>query len=132
MIRLYSRNEKGEPENYIFNKEIFGFVKKGRKITEIDLSPYMITFPKNGFFIAVEWLILDENKYEYIYTLEGTKKKFNDVRYDPIFGAIDRKTDEITWFFRKGKWMKFEIPPRIPESHKYKNGLLAVELVLTN
>lgn len=132
IIRLYSINEKGEPENYIFDKKIIGIAKKGRKITAVDLSAYSIPFPKNGFFIAVEWLIIDDNKREITYTLEGTKKKINDVRYEPIFGAIPGNSNENSWVFRKGKWVKFDIQNRIPEHDKNKYSLLAIELILSN
>jgi hypothetical protein len=49
-IRLYGVNQNGEPENYIYNQNIIGIAKKGKKLTEIDVSKLNIEFPENGFF----------------------------------------------------------------------------------
>jgi len=78
-IRLYTINSKGEPDNYIYDKNIIGIAKKGKKVTEIDVSKLNIKFPKNGFFIAIEWLIIENNKYKYNYTMQGSKKKYKGI-----------------------------------------------------
>jgi len=131
-IRLYSVNENGEPENYIYDKNIIGIAKKGKKITEIDISGLNIQFPENGFFIAIEWLIIENNKYEYKYTMEGSRKKFQGVSYEPGIGTVPAETDENSWIFNQGKWRK--VWKNIGTSKKYdeKYSLMAIELTLTN
>jgi len=130
-IRLYAINEKGEPGDYIFDRNIFGTAKKGKHLTEIDLSKYAILFPENGFFVAVEWLIIEENKYEYVYTVEGSRKKHDGIGYEPRFGSIPSDTDKFSWHFVMGKWWNRGIIS-IP-GHKYfeKFSHLAVQLILT-
>ena len=132
-VRLYGVNKNGEPENYIYNQNIIGIAKKGKNTTEIDLSKLNIEFPKNGFFIAIEWLIIKENKYEYKYTMDGSRKKLNGTSYEPSIGTVPAETDENSWIFNQGKWRKvFRNNSVGLKRYKDKYGLLAIELTLTN
>lgn len=45
-------------------KILLGKLKNGTTITEVDLSQLDIQFPKEGFFVAIEWLIIEPNKHE--------------------------------------------------------------------
>ncbi len=131
-IRLYGINEKGEPENYIYNQNIIGIAKKGKRITEIDISELNIEFPYSGFFIAIEWLIIENNKYEYKYTMKGSRKKLKRISYEPAIGTIPTETDENSWIYIQGKWRK--IWKNVGTLKKYKNkySLMAIELTLSN
>lgn len=132
-IRLYGVNKNGGPENYIYDQNIIGIAKKGKKTTEIDISKLNIKIPENGIFIAIEWLIIEKNKYEYKYTMEDSRKKLNGISYEPAIGTIPAETDENSWLFTKGKWKK--IWKRIGMIKKYKGGkysLMAIELTLSN
>ena len=106
LIRLYNVNNKGEPEGYLYNKNIYGAAKKGNKFTEISLSHLAIPFPDNGFFIAIEWLIIPSNKHEYTYTMAGSKKKLQGISYEPSIGTIPSETNENSWLFIGGSWVK--------------------------
>lgn len=133
IIRLYGVGENGQPENYIFDENIFGIAKKGKKITEIDISELNIQFPEKGFFVAIEWLIIEENKYEYSYTMTETNKKLNGISYEPAFGTVPAKTDKNSWIFQKGKWRRiFKNTNGTIKRYKDKYNLLAIELTLTN
>jgi hypothetical protein len=131
-IRLYSVNENGEPENYIYDQNIVGIAKKGKKTTEIDISALNIEFPDNGFFIAIEWLIIENNKYEYKYTIEGSRKKLEGISYEPAIGTVPAETDKNSWRYNQGKWRK--VWKNVGTSKKYKDkySLIAIELTLTN
>lgn len=132
-IRLYGVSENGEPEGYIFDENIIGIAKKGKKITDIDLSNLNIEFPKKGFFIAIEWLIIESNKHEYSYTMQDSNKKLNGVSYEPAVGAVPAVTNENSWLFMKGKWSKiFKNSSTASKGYKNKYSLLAIELTLTN
>ena len=132
-IRLYGINEKGEPENYIYNENIIGIAKKGKRITEIDVSKLDIEFPEKGFFIAIEWLIIENNKYEFKYTMESSRKKFEGISYEPGIGTVPAETDENSWTFRQGKWNKiWKNNGGSLKKYKDKYSLLAIELTLTN
>jgi hypothetical protein len=131
-IRLYGVNENGEPKNYIYDKNIIGIAKKGKKTTEIDISKLNIEFPKNGFFIAIEWLIIEHNKYEYKYTMEGSRKKLYGISYEPAIGTLPAETDENSWVFNQGKWRKVWKNVGTSKNYNDKYSLLAIELTLTN
>jgi hypothetical protein len=131
-IRLYSVNENGEPENYIYEKNIIGIAEKGKKTTEIDISNLNIEFPENGFFIAIEWLIIEENKYEFEHTIKGSSKKLKIISYEPAIGIIPAETDENSWTFNQGKWSKVLKNPEGNKNYGEKYNLIAIELTLTN
>ena len=131
-IRLYSVNEKGEPENYIYDQNIIGVAKKGKKTTEIDISKLNIEFPESGFFIGIEWLIIEENKHEYNYTMEGSRKKLEGISYEPAIGTIPAETHENSWIFNQGKWRKVWKNVGTSKKFEEKYSLMAIELTLKN
>ncbi len=131
-IRLYAVNENGEPEKYIYDKNIFGIARKGRRMTEVDVSKLNIEFPKEGLFIAVEWLIIEKNKHEHEYYLEGSKEKLNGINYEPSLGTFLSETDQNSWIFIQGKWRKVWKRNGSTEKDNYKYSLLAMELILSN
>ena len=131
-VRLYDINDNGEPGNFIYDKNIIGIARKGKKVTEVDLSDLGIKFPRNGFFIAIEWFIIDENRYEYDYTMQGSKKKMKGVSYEPSVGTIPAETDENSWIYMQGQWQKVWKNKSPLDRYKNKYSLLAIELTLTN
>ena len=132
-IRLYDVNENGEPENYIYDQNIIGIAKKGKKITEIDVSKLNIEFPKDGFFIAFEWLIIENNKYEFNYTIKGSKKKHIGIHYAPKIGLIPSVSNENSWIFNQGKWRKvWKNNNDISKKYRNKYNIVAMELILSN
>lgn len=131
-IRLYRVNENGEPENYIYDQNIIAIARKGKKTTQIDISELNIEFPENGFFIAIEWLIIENNKYEYKYAMEGSRKKHEGISYEPAMGTIPAETDENSWIFNQGKWRKVWKNEGTTKKYEEKYSLMAIELTLTN
>ncbi|CAM1369939.1 carboxypeptidase-like regulatory domain-containing protein [Tenacibaculum xiamenense] len=131
-IRLYNINKNGEPENYIHDQNIVGIAKKGKKTTEIDVSELNIEFPERGFFIAIEWLIIEENKHEYNYTMKDSRKKLEGISYEPAIGTIPAETDENSWIFNQGKWRKVWQSKSTSRKFENKYHLPAIELTLIN
>ena len=131
-IRLYDVNEKGEPEGYIYNENILAFAKRGKKVTEINVSDLNIKFPKKGFFIAIEWLIIDSNKHTYKYSYKNSKKKHIATSYEPNIGTLPSDTDKNSWIFSQGKWKKTWRNKGAIKKYKDKYNLIAIELSLTN
>lgn len=132
-IRLYGVNEKGEPESYIYNENIIGIAKKGKKTTEIDLSELNIEFPEKGFFVAIEWLIIEENKHEYNSKMQGSRKKIVKTSYEPSIGTVPVETNENSWLLNQGKWRKiWKNNDKSIRKYKNKYNQLAIELILTN
>lgn len=131
-IRLYGVSENGEPKDYIYDENIIGIAKKGKKITEIDMSDLNIEFPKDGFFIAIEWLIIESNKHEYNYTMKDSNKKLTGISYEPAIGTVPAETDENSWIYNQGKWRKVWKNVGTGKKYKDKYSLMAIELTLTN
>ena len=131
-IRFYSVNENGQPEDNIVNQNVIGVARKGKRTTEIDVSKLNIRFPEKGFFIAIEWLIIESNKYEYTYTMVDSKKKLAGISYEPSVGTVPSETDKNGWVYHRGKWVKIWKNGNDFKGYKDKYNLLAVELTLTN
>lgn len=125
-VRLYKATEDGKPGDYLFTNPIMGVAKKGKKTTELDLTDLHLKFPEHGLFVAIEWLIIEENKYEFTYTKNGSNKKFVGVSYEPKIGVIPSETAENSWIYIQGKWME------IIQDSDNKYSLLALKLELEN
>ncbi len=132
-IRLYGIGKEGEPSGFIYDENIIGLAKKSKKVTEVDLSDLNIRFPEDGFFIAVEWLIIDSNIHEYTYTIEDTQEERKGISYEPSIGTIPVDTNEESWMYTQGKWKKiFPFYNPVNNDNDGKYSLLAIELTLTN
>jgi hypothetical protein len=120
-LRLIEADEKGGLGPDLLNKNLIISVKKGESKTLVDLSDFRVFFPKNGFFVAVEWLILDQNKDQI--------NQFQRYHYDPLFGIVPDETNEEIWMYTKGNWHKSTL---IFNPAETKKGQLAIELTLIN
>jgi hypothetical protein len=136
-IKLYRPDESGAPGEYLCDQNIFGFAKKLKQYTEIDLSDLNIVFPENGLFVSVEWLIIEENEYRYKvdYTDQNgvTTMKKELINYEPRIGTLPAESDEFAWFILKGSWeyMGSKIY-RFQEPYDQLGRAPAIELTLTN
>lgn len=133
-IVLYSVSKTGKPETTLLKKNIFAFAKRGSRYTEANLEKYNIPFPEKGFFVAVEALIIDDNKYEIEYKPSKTsliKKKRNN--YAPFFGMLPFDSDDFCYIYNQGKWRPiYKSKSRLTKKYHNKYPTLAVELTLTN
>jgi hypothetical protein len=120
-FRLIAADDKGEPGSDLLNNNMIISVKKGDKTVTVNLADLRIFFPKNGFFVAIEWLILDRNK--------DLNKQNQFFHYDPLFGIVQKADNGDIWMYSKGKWYKSRL---ISSPSKHLSGELAVELTLTN
>jgi hypothetical protein len=93
----------------------------------VNLESYNITIPKEGIFIGFENLIIEENKYEYYYSIEGSDRKLKGVKYEPTIKAYE--SDEYNvWSIKNYKSTLFNA------KHKKdsKPIELGIKLTLTN
>lgn len=130
-IKFYAVNtEKNQAKDLIFHKNIIVSVKRGKRITEIDLSSYNLPFPKNGLLVSLEWLAIESNigSPMKIKMMDGKKRTF--PRLEPRFRTIERKTNEIGWNPYNTVWQKNNFNNLFYiERSKYKP---AIELTLNN
>ena len=104
-VRVYSVTENGRPKDDLIQESIIVKVKKGKRKITVDLSSYNLTFPKEGVFIGFEQLIVEENKYEYVYKSPKTNKKINTYYYEPTIGN-NYFTNELGYTFGMNIWIK--------------------------
>ena len=132
-LRLYRRGKDGQPGAYLYDDNIIGHAKKGKRNTVVDLSALQIPFPEEGFFIGVEFMLTAQNAYSISVAEEG-KKAVKTVCYAPRIGALLADTDSGVLTFTKGKWEKKlrNTDPYVPPAFRDKYSILAVELTLSD
>ena len=126
-LRFLSSSSERKPGDDILFDEILVSVKKGTHKNKVDLEDYMIIIPKEGIFIGFENLIIEENKHEYYYTVEGGNKKIKGVSYEPAIRGYEAKEYNV-WSINSRRSMLFD--------SKYKKDSkpieLGIKLTLTN
>lgn len=127
-LRLFSITEKGEPGNDILKENHIITVKTGKKLLNVDLERDKIAFPSNGIFIALEWLMIEDNKKELEGITDGNRTNQIIIRYEPNIGALLKQDVAETWEYEGGNWFKRTI--HAPDKKdQYLD--LAIELTLT-
>lgn len=126
-LRIFTIDSFKEIETNILEDEIIITCKKGKQLQTIDLTSYNLVFPKEGLMIAFESLVIEENKFEYKYTMEGKKGRFEGVTYEPhIVGYFDSEPNVYLIKENKASLFKFQ-----PKGYKtYHN--MSLQLTLTN
>ena len=148
-VRFYEVALDGSPSLDYSDDIIIVTVKKGKRNTTLDLKDKNIIIPDSGLFIAFEWMIIEENKYTYNYTLDeenaqvkgwlpGSKRKVykDGLSYCPLIGTIPSDSS-TSWNFLGGQWVSRKIHTKKDHSKlldKYDNkfGELAIKITLTN
>jgi len=105
-LRVNSDNSPGES---LLDEEIIVEVKKGNNKNIIDFSKYNFKFPKNGFFVSFEKLLIEENKYYYEVnhkTLSGEKKKLARMTIEPNLCFVPEEQDIVWESAINGEWKK--------------------------
>lgn len=148
-VRFYEVAQDGSPGLDYSDDIIIVTVKKGKRNTTLDLKDKNIIIPDSGLFIAFEWMIIEENKYTYEYTLDKEKNKVqgalpdpkkkvykDGIEYNPFIGTIPSESSS-SWQYIAGKWVSRKIHEKSNINgglDKYENkfGELAIKLTLTN
>ena len=148
-VRFYEVAQDGSPGLDYSDDIIIVSVKSGKQNNTIDLKDRNIKIPDSGLFIAFEWMIIEENKYTYEYTLDeensklqgwlpGSKRKVykDGIEYDPFIGTIPSESS-TSWQYIAGKWVSRKIHKKSDYHRgidKYDNkfGELAIKITLTN
>lgn len=132
-IRLFNYSE-GLPNQDLIDEEIIVTVKKGLKKNKLDISEYNLKIPNTGVVVGLEWMIIDENKYEFSY-VEGQgqeKKKIIEVQYSPNV-VVNYVDDEVGFSYSQGKWYQYR-KVASEEKRPWSNKAFcpAIGLILTN
>lgn len=119
-LRLVEVGANGEPTENGLSDNIILESKNGVHEIILDLKREKILFPRNGFFIVLDRLNLEENK-----SFNKTAKI--DI-LQPAIGMERIEQEKNTWFGYGGKW----IPPSEMKTFLGTNGNIAVNIKLTN
>ena len=148
-VRFYEVAQDGSPGLDYSDDIIIVSVKSGKQNNTVDLKDKNIKIPDSGLFIAFEWMIIEENKYTYEYTIDeentqsiggllDSKKKVykNGTQYNPSIGTTPSDSS-TSWQYTAGKWVSRMIHKRADNQKgidKYENkfGELAIKITLTN
>jgi hypothetical protein len=103
-LRLFNIGDDGAPSTDILKENLILTARKGKRDQIVDLSEYHILFPEKGFFVAVEWLILDNNKRDFVYTSKPDGKTVKTLRHEPSFGLVESKRINKCWTLIGGVW----------------------------
>ena len=105
-IRLCLPDKNGQPGKYLTDHGIVAKAVKGQPITRIDLSHEYLVFPEEGFFVILEWLIIEENKKFYSTKYKGDQGRRDRPIIEPIFGAVPMASNQLIWTSVGGGWIK--------------------------
>jgi hypothetical protein len=102
-IRLYIIDSLGLPNKPLHNTNILVTAEKGINKTKIDLENYYMEFPKNGLFVAIQWLQLKQNELERSYKNNETKEKTTITEIEPSFAVENNQRKGYGWTYN-GEW----------------------------
>lgn len=127
-LRFFEVGTDGKPGRELASKLVIFRVDRGRENTEIDLLRYGIRFPENGLFVAVSWMIIDQNVKKWY---DKRPMQFKD--YDPGIGAMPSDANS-TYQYTLGQWKPVEKFPDDYDMRAYRNKFpeLAMQLTLSN
>ena len=128
-IRLFEF-DNSIPTDDLLNEDIVVSVNKGMSKNVIDVSKYKLKIPKNGVVVGLEWLIIDENKFQ-IDNLGTDDEKFR-YSYAPSL-IINYSDEENAFSYRNGAWekaKKYDLKTNDPWNNKILTP--AINLIITN
>ncbi len=97
---FYSVNEKGEPGQLLNTETIVCNLKKGTKETRVDLVDYAIELPKEGIYVGLQHLLIEDNKM-YSQDKNATPLSFF---YEPGLYFSEETDTKDSWCFYDEKW----------------------------
>jgi hypothetical protein len=115
----------------LLTEDIIVSVKKGMRKNVIDVSKYKLKIPENGLVVGLEWLIIDENKFE-IRQSDDDEKRVR-ISYAPSL-IINYSEDENAFSYRNGAWERAKKLDSKTSNPWINNKVLtpAINLILTN
>ncbi|MCF6131455.1 carboxypeptidase-like regulatory domain-containing protein [Flavobacterium wongokense] len=131
-IRLFEFNGI-EPADDMLQEDLVVTVKKGMRKNEIDVSKYNLKFPEKGIVIGLEWMVIEENKYNFEYK-DKTKGLVKTAYYAPSL-VINYSDSENSLMYSKGRWTRSRLILKITkEKNPWDNKVMtpAINLILTN
>jgi hypothetical protein len=126
-LRLFIIDSLNIIQKDLVIEDIIITCNKGKQLQTIDLSKYNISFPEEGLMIGFENLVIEENKYEYNYTMEGKKGKFKGISYEPSIKGFFNKEPSVYSINNNKAFLMINKPRNEQDFHD-----ISLQITLTN
>lgn len=130
-IRIFDYNDS-IPTDDLLQEDLIISVKRGMRKNVIDVEKYNIQFPEKGIVIGLEWMIIDENKFDFEYKDYKVNTKGIMTSYAPSF-VLNYFDEENSFQYSGGKWYrrkKINLGNNKPWDNKVMTP--AINLILSN
>lgn len=130
-LRLYAVADDGSPGDFLYDENIMVTFKKKKDYAVADLSKLNIRIPEEGFFVAAEFIITEENIAASVYDKFDENGRpdpgsFRYHHYGPVFVHEELTEDTEGWMYQQGKWTQKSV------HWKGKYNVLAAEITLSD
>ncbi len=125
-LRIFKKPYPEQELKDLIEDDIIFEVKKGKREVTVDLSPYNLSFPKEGILIGFEYLKIEQNKHVYSNSIRGKKGKHRSFKYEPTLRAYKNTNPNngvVVLIEKNNKFMYYHIISEID---------LAVKITLSN
>lgn len=118
-VQLIRANKQGRPTKIPLSEYYLVTAGKGKNEVKINLLEEKLLFPENGFFVVVDRLNLEENKFS---------NKLAKNILQPAIGIEPEDSETVTWMSFGGLW----IHPNDLQNFAGTNKNIAVNIELTD
>ena len=122
-VRIYTVDSLGLPKEPLVNRNLLIYATRGNNFIHLDIEKDYLKFPKEGLFVAVEWLQIQANEYRVRYKDSRTKKRKELVYLQPSFATESNPNRGDLYTYYNGKWKKHQ---------EEDSRMLQLKLVLRN
>ena len=126
-ISVVEANSNGKPSTNFLAKNLVIDIDKGLKESTVELLNERITFSKNGIFIFIDRLYIDDNKLKNKYYTKNSD--LIEYSFQPAIGLSRNTGNKNTWWYFGGNWFS---PSEISQKFAFANREAAINLHLTN
>lgn len=99
-IIFYSVGQDGKPNKNINDENVICILKKGKTLNKIDLKKMKIILPKEGIFIGIQHLLIEDNRY--YSTINNPNEK--SFCYEPFLSSTENPIKYDSWNMQNGLW----------------------------
>jgi hypothetical protein len=131
LMRFYEVDENSKPSKLLHQSPILVEVRESNVLEiEVDVKNIGIIIPKNGILVALETIVIPENKLEWNATEYGTDKTIQMVEYQPNFSFVPTNSTN-TWLYSNGKWNLFHQKNQLMDGEAYPYVQIDVSISVT-
>lgn len=102
-LRILAVDSNGKPGKDLVFKDLVLEKPGVRNSLKVDVSNFYIQVPKEGFFIALEHLFINENAYKEVHNYRVNDTVYKDagmIKYAPVFeGILEENNDDFNSYY---------------------------------